>query len=181
MKFSILGLGESLKTFIPNGSTTIGVNDIYKHFKTDFVVCVDRPHVFSDERRKTIINSTPEKFFTFKGLYNDWVYLTKNAEGLKPALYRGPEHLDNPDTICYSNNSAFVACCIAYKMGAKEIVMYGVDFNTHPNFKHHGLAVALKDFKALRIALNKRNVNLFVSSRDSKLSTFIPVKPYPVI
>ena len=55
--FSILGLGESLKNFSPNGSVTIGVNDIYKHFPADYVVCVDTPDKFNPERFKTITSS----------------------------------------------------------------------------------------------------------------------------
>jgi len=38
MIISVLGLGESVNEFINNGSTTIGVNDIWKHHKADYVI-----------------------------------------------------------------------------------------------------------------------------------------------
>ena len=39
MKIDVLGLGESLKEYKPSKNKTIGVNDIFKHHKVDYLVC----------------------------------------------------------------------------------------------------------------------------------------------
>ena len=60
-------------------------------------------------------------------------------------------------------------------MGAKEIVLHGVDFRTHPNFKSHSLDRARKDFLGLSKELKKRGVKMYVGSEWSMLSEFLPV------
>lgn len=174
MTIHVLGLGESLATYKPDGNTTIGVNDIFKFHPVDYLVLADRPHRFSDVRLECICSSTPKKFFVISALCEDWEPFIKTSP-LHTCEYRGPSLIDNPDRICYSNNSAFLSVCVAHKMKATTIIMHGVDFNTHPNFKDATLKIALKDFKELREALNKRGVRLFVSSKLSKLSNIIPV------
>jgi hypothetical protein len=74
-----------------------------------------------------------------------------------------------------------VACILAYKLGAKEIVLHGVDLIDHPHIKGHSKEKALLDYKNLNKAFNSRGVKLFVGSKDSSLSNFLDVyQPFSI-
>lgn len=171
MKIHVLGLGETLEDFTPDGSMTIGVNDIHSRVKTDFVVCVDNPKAFNKERLKTIRETECEGFYTH---VEDWKSV-KNYKPFEMASIRG--RLDELDSekFCYSTSSPFVACVLAYKMGAKQIVLWGVDYMSHQAFKDHRRDTVLRHFKDLQKEFNKRGVELFVGDSFSYLSTFLPV------
>lgn len=171
MTVDILALGETLSEFKQSENITIGVNDIHSKIKTDFVVCVDSPKAFKGERLESL------KATNCKGFYSqveDWKNLP-NFNLIEFNLGRGlVDGLDN-DKFCYSISSPYVAVILAYKMKARNIVLYGADYQTHPNFIDDRIQRVLKDFKTLRIALNKRGVGLFVCSEFSELSRVMPV------
>lgn len=169
MKIDVLGLGESLKEYKPSKNKTIGVNDIFKHYKTNYLVCVDKPSRFSKDRLKTIIESDVDKFYTH---LNEWSRLKVKTQIIKLNGARGSLKGIEKDEVCYSNNSTFVAVVIAYKMGAKQINIYGADFNTHPNFKNELLETALDDFERLFDYLKSKDVEINVS-KDSRLNEVI--------
>jgi len=164
--FSVLGLGESLKNFSPNGSTTIGVNDIYKYFPADFVVCVDKPERFTPERLKTITSSNHKKFFSH---LPEWHPLLSNFQLIK--LFNGRGNFTNIDSdlIAYGISSPIVACVIAYKMGAKKIDLYGVDFNTHPQFVNKNLERAINEFVLLNSVFKSKGIEL-TCQKQSRLN-----------
>lgn len=170
----VLGLGPSLKHYTPDEHTTIGVNDICKHHKTDHVVCVDLPKRFTPERLKVIVECNP---LTFMTCYSKaWEPLRKVKE-LKLSSLRGSvDTLNNPQQICFSNNSAFVATVMAYHLGAKLIILHGVDFTGHKDLSEPIVQKrAIDDFVKLFFALNRWGVKLMVGSRESLLSTKIPI------
>lgn len=173
MRIEILGLGESLSDYVPNNNITIGVNDIHSRIKSDFVVCVDHPEVFSEDRLKTILSTSCKGFYSH--LYEWHLYQIPNFNHIE--FNRGRGILDGIDSekFCYSNSSPYVAAILAYKLGAKEIVFHGVDFRTHKHFKGNSKDRALLDFKELQKVLNKKGVELFVGSNYSELSRFIQV------
>ena len=172
MTIEVLGLGESIKNYKPNGNITIGVNDIYKYVKTDYIVMVDPPNRFNEaDRLKTIMESTPKKF------YCNHVWNVPNFELITLASPRGELGKLDTKEYCYSNNSAFVACILAYKMKAKEIVLHGVDFVNHNQLCHqNNLNRIIKDFTNLRNEFERRNVKLYVSSSYSLLSKILQLK-----
>ena len=67
-----------------------------------------------------------------------------------------------------------MAVHLAYKLGATDIVMWGVDFNNHPSFMNQK-EKALKDFSNLKNALNSRGVNFYVGNSISLFSSILPV------
>lgn len=170
MTIDILGLGESLSEYKGKINVSIGVNDIYKHSPADYLVCVDPPKSFSKERLRTILNSQPKKFFT---QLDCWQPLVRNMELIKFAHGNGRIVDLDTDRICYSNNSAYVACVLAYKMGAKVINLYGVDFNSHPNFKNESLEKTLNNYLSLYDNLLVRGVKMHCT-KQSRLNEFIP-------
>lgn len=67
-------------------------------------------------------------------------------------------------------NSPFVACNIAYLLGAKNIVMYGVDFMSHSKLKGSStISKIVSDFEWLRDNLKERGANLYIGHEASKL------------
>ena len=166
MKIDVLGLGESLREYKPSKNKTIGVNDIFKHHKVDYLVCVDKPNRFTKDRLKTIIDSDVEKFYTH---LNEWSKLKTRTQIIKLNGIRGSLKGIEEDAVCYSNNSTFVAVVIAYKIGATQINIFGADFNTHPNFKNELLETALNDFEKLFDYLKSKGVEINVS-KGSRLN-----------
>lgn len=179
MTIEVLGLGESLSNYKPKGNITIGVNDIFKYHAVDHLVLLDPPFKFNPERLKTICESTPKIFHSHKP---EWATITKSIFRRITLTLGGRgklKQLDGPD-FCYSNNSPYVACVLAYKLGAKKIILHGADFNTHKSFndplKKEMLQNAIKDFKNLFDEFSKRKVYLSVGSEASSLSQVIPVE-----
>lgn len=169
----VLGTGPSLKHYTPDESTTVGVNDIYKYHKTDYIVCVDLPKRFNPERLKIIKESKPKEFFTFYP--KDWEPIRKVTE-LRRGRRGSVDTLTNRQQICYSNNSTFVATIMAYHLGAKRIVLHGVDFTGHKDLSEPIVQqAAIDDFVKLFFALSRLGVKLMVGSNDSLLSPKMPI------
>jgi hypothetical protein len=155
---------------------TIGVNDVNKFFPdtpADYLVVIDPPQRFTPERLHTIRRSSPRKFFTH--YYNEWRPLVQNLQGLNMSAGYDFQQLDKPGITLHSNNSPFVAAVLAYKMGARRIIMHGADFNTHPNFRESDVATALGHFNTLFKELRNRGVALNVGSSYSQLAKVLPI------
>jgi len=171
MKIIVLGLGESIVNYSPSNIETIGVNDIYKHYSTDHVVCIDPPNRFDNIRIRTISESRPKTFFSQLDI---WKPLVHNFKKIDFAIGRGKfDELDS-DRVCYGCSSPLVATVIAYKMGAKEIELFGVDFNTHPNFVGRTLERSVNEFILLKKELNKRGVVLKTQPQSILFGHFCP-------
>jgi hypothetical protein len=123
--FTIVGCGDTAKDWQPNGHS-IGVNDSWKWGKeTDSLLVCNNPFRFTEQRREIIKNSKPKIFYcnnaSWSFAFPDWQKLN-----LKPWY-----NVVNPNCIYYSNTSPFIAISLAYTLGAKDIILWGVDFKTH--------------------------------------------------
>ena len=127
-KFYVFGLGPSLQDVreVESDSIRIGVNDILKHFKTDYIVCIDRMRSFSPERFTMIYNNTVPMFTHLSE--RDLPYKGKRVN-IELQEHRGEFFSIEKFAISYC--SPFVAMQVAAKMGASEIVVCGVDLNNH--------------------------------------------------
>lgn len=142
MTIHVIGLGATANDFKPDGNLTIGVNDVKG---CDHQVCVDRPHVFAGSRLYTIENLNVKHFYSH---LDDWKFLSGfHKIGLKNIqAHNGRWN----EFIPSSNNSPFVACGIAYHFHhAKEIRLWGVDLNNHPNIKDEMRDQAVRDYGLL--------------------------------
>lgn len=148
---NVLGLGPSIKEFRNDGNITIGCNDIWKHYPSHIIVCVDKKKAFIPERLATIENSKPVFFYSH---LDEWkTHSAFEKIHLHPA--RGVFEWKN-NWLPYSNNSASVACSIAFRYcNATEIRLFGVDFTNHPNFDDEKMSSMLRDFKLLNALLKK--------------------------
>jgi len=171
MTIHVIGKGESKEFFKHDGNVTIGVNDVNRWIETDHIVVVDPMDAYK-EGHHTYKNSNA----MFWSQLEDNRNYVKNFTLIELARGRGVLEEFDSDRFVYSITSPFVAVHLAYKLGAKNIVMWGVDFNTHPNFNTDSLRNrALKDFGNLRKKLNERGVNFYVGHEMSMFSSILPI------
>lgn len=175
MTIEVLGLGPSLKNYTDVGNITIGVNDIWRYHPVHFLVTADPPSRFTTERKNVILNSKPEMFLS---AFTDWRGLVDKYYYMK--LESGSGRLTKLDTravYSFSNNSTFIACVLAYKLRAKNILLHGVDFTDHHSLsKPQILDKVIRDFKGLAVAVKNRGVEIAVSSAQSALAQVLPIK-----
>lgn len=173
MKIHVIGLGDTKEEYLKyQNELSIGVNDVHSFVNTDFVVCIDKPHRFSEDRKNIILNTKSLGFFTNLIEWNT----IENFNLINLALIRGSLDELNSSNYCYSNNSPFVACILAYKMKAKEIILHGVDLiNHHALSRTEQQSRALKDYSNLNNRLKNYGIKMYVSSKSSKLSDFLPL------
>jgi hypothetical protein len=180
MEIYVLGTGPSLQDFInsaPVECTTIGVNDIWAYYPADYVVCVDKPHRFTPERLEVIKNGKQKEFIS----PYEWREIARNFNqtALSPDGRGGLKHLDNPQYLTYSVNSAYSAAVKAYHKGASEIILYGVDFIGHHALKDKLAELSVKHFIELASALRRKSCKLFIGSGRTALSGHLPLKKQP--
>lgn len=160
MKIAILGLGQSVDLYQHDEDFAIGVNDIWRKFPTEYVVCLDAPQRFEPDRLKNINESAP---FAFYSQLTEW----SHRPDFVPITLQ-PQY---PDYICQidlpslpmSHCSPFVAAVVAYKFHrATEIHLYGVDLINHPHLAPSTVNRIRRHFANLKTALAMRRVGFIV-------------------
>lgn len=176
-KIVVCGCGQSLIDFAKHKDNfiTIGVNDVPQLFDPTYIVVTDHPNRFNIERREFINESKAKHLFTCVG---GWAHprLVNFKLGGK-----GSAHLDIPDKVDHFLNSPYTSINIAYKMGASNIAIVGVDFTDGHFYKQkdgpHSLARMgylddlLWAYGHIKDELAKRGVGLFNLSPISKIDT----------
>lgn len=165
----VLGLGETLKFFKDFDKPKIGVNDIWAKVKTEMVVCIDRPEKFTASRLQIIKSCSPQIFYSYLDTWRQF----KNESYYWKAPIKGIEKNEvfKEGVIYHSLHSPFVACNIAYLLGAKNIVMYGVDFLSHSKLKGaSAISKIVSDFAWLNENFKKRGVSLCIGHPASRLN-----------
>jgi len=163
-KIAVLGLGPSVNLFLTEAQTdldlTIGVNDIWRYFPVQVIVCVDLPTAFNADRLAVINRSQPKIFYSQKFAWEH-----------RPDFYKINILPGYPDRICDLSQpgfwksfcSPFIAVQIAYQFhGATEIHLYGVDLTNHPHLNQQLCQKIKIHFDNLRKALQDRGCQLIV-------------------
>ena len=183
----VCGCGASLSAFEhPERFVTVGVNDVGRLFDPTYLVVLNPAHQFRGERFKYVRESRARAVFTQLDLKRP----PGGIEGGEPRLShphvvrfrlgrRGGTDFSDPATLPYTNNSPYVAFCLALYMGAGRIGLVGVDFRDHHFFAEtgrHPLAGSLcridGEYRNLAEACRKRGVEAFNLSRESRLTAF---------
>lgn len=168
----VLGLGPTLRHYKPNNNETIGVNDIFAFHRVDYLIVMDLPGSFTPDRFHIIVNSTPKRFYSN---YLDWDIMPYFHYAPRAPRSADLSYLDT-DFLPFHVDSTFSAVCLAYKLGAKRIIMHGVDLKDHPRLKPYWEQGIIQEvYMQLWKELYERHVDLLVGSRESPLSKFIPV------
>ncbi|MDQ3918076.1 MAG: hypothetical protein M3348_06325, partial [Acidobacteriota bacterium] len=173
--FVVCGCGESLKELArPGRFVTVGVNDVGRLFTPDYLVVVNPRSQFAGDRF-TYVERTRARFvFTQLSLGP----LAAPVVRFRLGRYGGTEFAD-PEVLHYTQNSPYVALCLAAHMGARRVGLIGVDFTDHHFFARtgtHALAAQLKtideQYRRLGDSLRARGVEVFNLSAASRLTAF---------
>ena len=171
----VCGCGESLAHLTaPERFITIGVNDVGRLFQPDYLVVVNSRHQFSGNRFVHVEQSRARVLFTQLDLKVPHPRVVRFALGR-----RGGTDLKNPNVLHYTQNSPYVALCLALHMGATRIGLVGVDFTDHHFFGRtgrHPLAHTLQqidtEYARLYQVCQRMGVEVFNLSAPSRLTAF---------
>lgn len=190
MALNIIALGETGQYWDGTGES-IGVNDCWKFsHPTDYLMVINPANSFTPERRKVIEKSTPKHFITDSKTFLRPRY--EKADRIKPnmaykELYctNGPELIKYrfskwqgtlyKDRIQYSHTSPFAAISLAYLLGYKEIILWGVDFKTHRTWKEGNphMVEELQNYKALFDQLESVGISIKLGHHESLLNNVL--------
>lgn len=170
MTASVIGCGKSAEGWQNTPcDLSIGCNDVRRFgFEVDWLVVVNRH--FEPIRDHVIKSSMPERFLTNSAAY--WPKFFPKAEVLRMQPYG--KYLKKGH-VYSSKTSPFVAMSLAFNAHADTIILHGVDMVDHPNIKGKTLNYELRQYERFCRQLNDLNTKVFVSSKESKLSEFLPV------
>lgn len=177
----VCGCGESLNELErPERFITIGVNDVGRRFHPTYLCVVNPRAQFRNDRWSSIERSEADYLFTQLGdLPVKHPRIVRFRLGTK-----GGTDLSNPNVLPYTQNSPYVALCLAAHMGASRIGLIGVDFTDHHFFGktgRHSLAGHLpridQEYGRLVQALQTRGIEVVNLSSASRL-TSIPKRSF---
>jgi hypothetical protein len=168
----ILGTAPSVQDYKPDGSETIGVNDIFRFHEVDNLLILDKRISFLYERLQIITESTPKRFYSdlteWREFFPEMIKIETTGDGNQGKVYE----LDSNKYI-YHCDSTFTAVHLAYKHGAKNIIMYGVDF-TGDRWQNKKIPI-LRTYSNLYIALRNRGEILSIANPESLLTQVLPL------
>jgi hypothetical protein len=171
----VCGCGQSLNQLQrPEEFVTIGVNDVGRKFQPDYLVVVNPPHQFAGDRFRYVEGSQAKFIFTQLDLGLAKENVVKFTLGTQ-----GGTDFSNPDVLHYTQNSPYVALCLAIHMGARRIGLLGVDFTNDHFFGPTGvhslasqLTVIDQQYRRLYDAARARGVEIYNLSETSRLTAF---------
>ncbi|HEY0953649.1 MAG TPA: capsular polysaccharide synthesis protein [Roseateles sp.] len=171
----VCGCGPSLAEFGAQAGrfTTIGVNDVGRLFDPDYLVVVNPPRQFASDRFRHVAESRAKAVFTQLDLGS-----AVQAPRVRFALGQRGGTDTTGEVLHFTQNSPYVAVCLAAYMGAARIVLIGVDFTDHHFFAptgKHPLSGRLTqidaEYGALAEALARRGIELLNLSAQSRLTS----------
>lgn len=175
----VCGCGTSLTAEVAeqaarHGWVTIGVNDVGRLFTPDYLVVLNPPRQFRGDRFTHVRNAQARALFT---QLSPQVLGPVNAPLVQITLgANGGTEIGHDGSLPHTQNSPYVAVCLAVLMGAKRIGLIGVDFTEHHFFARSGrhplsarLARIDQEYGALAQALTARGVALVNLSPVSRL------------
>jgi hypothetical protein len=173
---TVCGCGASLNELTdPQATITIGVNDVSRRFHPDYLVIVNPAAQFAPDRLEYI--KTTQARFVFSQ-YSDLPVPCEKRILFSLGVYNGTD-FSRPDVLHYTQNSPYVAICLAIHMGAKRIGLIGVDFTDHHFFgatgRHpltHQLAQIDREYSKLADVCAARGVKIVNLSAQSRLTAF---------
>ena len=175
----VCGCGRSLLDLPePRRFTTIGVNDVGRLFDPTYLVVVNPRSQFRGDRFRHVESSRAQALFTQLELGH-----------VKPAVvrvrlgrYAGTD-VSAAEALHYTQNSPYVAVCLAAYMGATRIGLIGVDLTDDHFFGatgRHSLAGRAREideqYGRLALALASKGVELVNLSATSRLVSLARVR-----
>ncbi len=182
MTVSIVACGPSAKEWYKTPcDLSIGVNDCVKFGRqVDWLCVVNAPDKFTPKAKNgwtdrlfTITSSKPKKFLCHNTQWKKWF---PEAEMLHLQPFRGSvKRFRIVFRIASSKTSPFVAMNIAFHEGAKDIILWGVDFLNHPVMTDKLLERELIEYQRLFEALEGKGVRCWVGNDQTVLTKYLPI------
>jgi hypothetical protein len=174
MTVAIIGAGASAEGWGKQKfDLSIGVNDCYKFgYHPDQLVLINFERKFIPSRLKVILATRPQKLWTHT---STWIKHFRNGEVIKLAPFNG--YVRSKDLIYSSKTSPMVAISLAYKQGATQIVLYGVDMVNHPAYRSgtkHG-DYEVKQYLRLFDELYRKGVTVMLGAKGSTFENKLPI------
>jgi len=171
----VCGCGESLNDFVnPEQFVTIGVNDVGRLFNPTYLVVLNPKNQFKNGRFKYVQESEAQALFTQLDLMVEHLNVVRFKLGM-----RGSTDYSDTETLPYTQNSPYVAICLAALMGAKKIGVLGVDYTDNHFFAKTGrhvlsnkVAKIDNEYQKLAESLEEKGVEIFNLSIRSKVTAF---------
>lgn len=174
-KIIVCGCGVSLEKLRNSYQEyiTIGVNDVPAMFDPTYLLVTDHPGRFYGSRKELVQKSSARFLFTcVKGWrHPNMVHFDLGSKELR--------NLESNSKIDHFLNSPYVAIGLAYKMGAKNIGLIGVDFTnghfynrtdgSHPLIKANYLRRLNSAYQVMVAELAKRGTSLYNLSETSRI------------
>jgi hypothetical protein len=173
--FLVCGCGSSLAQIIaPERFVSIGVNDVGRLFHPDYLLVLNPRQQFSGDRFRYVESNRARAVFTQLDLGISHPHVVPIRLG-----QRAGTDWSDPDVLPYTRNSPYPALCLAVHMGARRIGLIGVDFTDNHFFGATGKHPLLGDlgriegeYRELQAACQRRGVEVFNLSAESRLSAF---------
>jgi len=164
----VCGCGASLELLDDaKGCITIGVNDVGRKLTPDYLVVVNPRTQFTAGRLAHIERSGARAVFSQLG---DLRLAGAPLVRFRLGTYGGTTPSSAVDALHYTQNSPYVAVCLAMHMGARRIGLIGVDFTGQ-----HALAAQLRlidgEYQKLAVAIRSRGGELVNLSPTSRLTS----------
>lgn len=182
---SVIGCGDSAKEWFKTPcDLSIGVNDANKFgHEVNYLVVVNSPLKFFPsvknghvDRLKTITDSKPERFFCHS---SNWKPYFPKYELLSMRTFIGSYRKDR---IYSSKTSPFVAITLAASLGAKDIILFGVDMLNHERFSAQASPKNRPDFitelgyyRMLFEQLAQNGIKVWIGSENTVLKDILPL------
>lgn len=168
----VCGCGSSLTPEVAQlGLTTIGVNDVGRLFDPTYLVVLNPARQFKGDRFNFVRQSRAQALFTQLDL-----------SPVAPPVVRfqlgrhGGTEIGQQAVLHHTQNSPYLAVCLAAWMGARRIGLIGVDFTDHHFFARtgrHPLSARLQrideEYARLADAFQCQGIELFNLSPVSRL------------
>lgn len=186
MVVSVVACGESAKEWhkVPF-DISVGVNDCVKFgCEVDYLICVNAPFKFEPTKKndyinrlETIVNSKPKKFIT--SLCTEWKKYRGELQCREMhciKLNRFGKYL-NKGIVYHSKTSPFIAMSYAFNLGAKDIILWGVDFVNHKDFKpgQRGTDFEIEEYARFAGLLKDQGCNVWLGNNETSLSKYFKV------
>lgn len=168
----VCGCGSSLTPEVAQlGLTTIGVNDVGRLFDPTYLVVLNPARQFKGDRFNFVRQSRAQALFTQLDLGPVAPPVVRFQLGRHGGTEIGPEPV-----LHHTQNSPYLAVCLAAWMGARRIGLIGVDFTDHHFFARtgrHPLSARLQrideEYTRLADALQRQGIELINLSPVSRL------------
>jgi hypothetical protein len=170
MIVSVIGCGESAADWHKvTCDYSIGCNDAWKFgHSTDALISANWPSKFPKHRLDIIKTSTPEVFYSH---VDQWRAFFPNMVKIQLNSWDGHLYPERKNEFSSSNTSPFIAMSMGYKMGAHDIILWGVDLVNHKVYtpENPQTKVELRRFNDYVKALDLEGVKVWLGAEGSVL------------